>query len=153
MIHLPFRLLRLVGLRKICLVGTLFCVLGFSFSASADDFKVANAWVSLPAPYENPSAYFVIKNRDSKIRTIVGGSCNGCDWIEVRRVVFKDGRMGSEKLEEMAIPAGGAVAFVPRGLFLSLIGLSGLEAGGKLPIELEFADGEKITIEASVRKP
>ncbi len=61
--------------------------------------------------------------------------------------------MGSEKMDEMQIPAGGAVAFVPRGLFMSLIGLGSLEVGAKLPIELEFKNGEKLEIEATVRQP
>jgi copper(I)-binding protein len=145
----------LASLRKVCLFGALSfsVVLGLPLAVSANDFKIANAWVSLPAPYENPSAYLIIQNRDSKIRTITGGGCAGCDWIEIRRVAVNDGVMGSEKLETMAIPAGGAVAFVPRGLYLSLVGLSGLEAGSQLPIELEFANGEKITVEASVGDP
>ena len=122
-------------------------------AARASDFKVANAWVTAPVSWENPSAYFVIQNPDAKVRTIVGGSCTGCDWIEVHRTVFKDGAMTSEKLEEMAIPAKGSVAFVPRGLFLSLIGLTAIESGTKFSIELEFADGEKLEIEAEVREP
>jgi copper(I)-binding protein len=51
----------------------------------------------------------------------------------------------------MEIPAGGAVAFVPRGLSLSLVGLPTLAAGDSVPIELEFADGEKLEIEAVAR--
>lgn len=122
-------------------------------SASASDLKVANAWVSIPASYENPSAYFLIQNRDSKVRTIIGGRCEGCNWIEIRRVVFKDGVMGSEKMEAMEIPAGGAVAFIPRGLFISLIGLGSIERGARLPIELEFKNGERLEIEATVGQP
>ncbi len=124
----------------------------FANSAAADGFQVANAWITEPVSYENPSLYFVIQSKESKVRKIVGGSCPGCDWIEIRRIIFKDGMMDSEKLDEMAIPAGGAVAFIPRGLFVSLIGLTGVEVGTQLPVELEFADGEKLTIEAKVGK-
>ena len=56
--------------------------------------------------------------------------------------------MDSEKLDRMDIPAGGAVAFVPRGLYLNLVGLESLAAGETIAIELEFADGEKLEIEA-----
>jgi copper(I)-binding protein len=120
-------------------------------TATASDLVVANAWATIPAPHENPSAYFVIQNKGAKPRTIVGASSSRCDWIEIQRAVVKDGVMDSEKLEKMEIPAGGAVAFVPRGLSLSLVGLAALAAGDPVPIELEFADGEKLEIEAVAR--
>lgn len=122
-------------------------------SSQASDFKIAKAWVTTPVQWENPSAYFVIQNQGSKVRTIVGGRCKGCDWIEIHRTVFKDGAMTSEKLEQMAIPAGGSVAFVPRGLFLSLIGLTAIESGAPFSLEIEFADGEKLEIEATIGEP
>ncbi len=121
--------------------------------ASASDLKVANAWVDLPAAYQNPSAYFVIQNKGSRARKIVGASSLRCDWIEIRRAVVKEGVMASKKIEEMEIPAGGAVAFVPRGLSLTLVGLGPVEAGDVIEIELALGDGEKLPIQAVVRAP
>ena len=149
--HMAIRTLRSV-FGSFALAATL---IGFLLptSAFASDLEVENPWISIPAPYENPSLYFLIQNRDSKNRTIIGGGCEGCDWLEIRRVVFKDGVMGSEKMEAMEIPAGGAVAFVPRGLFISLVGLGSVERGAKMPIQLEFENGEKLEIEATVGQP
>jgi copper(I)-binding protein len=48
----------------------------------------------------------------------------------------------------LSTPAGGAVAFVPRGLYLNLAGLETLAAGESITIELEFADGEKLEFDA-----
>ena len=123
-------------------------ILLLPIAAGASDLKVANAWASLPEPWENSSAYFVIQSKSSKTRTLVGASCSGCEYIEILRAVLKDGVMDSEKLDRMDIPAGGAVAFVPRGLYLNLVGLESLAAGETIAIELEFADGEKLEIEA-----
>lgn len=119
--------------------------------AASSDLEVANAWASLPEPWENSSAYFIIQNKSSKVRTIVGASGSCCDWIEILRAVVKDGVMDSEKLDKMEIPAGGAVAFVPRGLSLNLVGLESLAAGETVAFELEFADGEKLEIKATGR--
>jgi copper(I)-binding protein len=119
-------------------------------SAFASDLKVANAWVSIPESYEIPPAYFLIQNRDSKNRTIVGGRCERCGWIEIQHVVFKDGGLGSATMETMEIPAGGAVAFVPRGLFISLIGLGPVERGTNFPLEIEFKSGEKHETETTI---
>lgn len=136
--------------RTRCLPSILVLLL-LPIAATASDLSVANAWVSRPEPWENSSAYFVIQSKSSKVRTLVGASSSCCDWIEIHRTVLKDGVMDSEKLDEMEIPAGGAVAFVPRGLYLNLVGLESIEAGEAVIIELEFADGEKMEIEAVAR--
>lgn len=130
------------------LVFALPLLLLFPIAATASDLKVANAWASLPQPWQNSSAYFVIQNNSAKVRTIVGASSSRCDFIEILRAVLKDGMMDSEKLDKMEIPAGGAVAFVPRGLYLNLVGLGSLAVGEPITIELAFADGEKLEIEA-----
>jgi len=119
--------------------------------ALASDLTIANGWVSEPIYDEDPPAYFVIQNRGSKVRTIVGATSPRCEGISIRRAVLRDGRMASDGLDEMQIPAGGAVAFAPRGLFLRLMSAEKLEVDEIVPIELEFADGEKVAFDAKVR--
>ena len=130
-----------------CLGSLLLPVL----SAAASDLKTANAWIELPILREAPSAYLVLRNQSPEKRTLIGGSCKGCDDVEIHRAVLKDGAMASEVLEGWEIPAGADVAFAPRGLSLSLVGLENLSAGDSIAIELEFADGEKLGFEAVVR--
>lgn len=127
---------------------SLLAALLVPIAASASDLAVANAWASIPGPFENPSAYFVIQSKSTTTRTLVGASSPRCDWIEIIRAVLKDGAMGTEKLDKIEIPAGGAVAFVPRGLSLTLVGLESLAVGESVTIELEFADGEKLEVKA-----
>ena len=143
-------MLRSVSQSSLLLALPLFLLL--PIAAVASDLAVSNAWATIPEPYENSSAYFVIQNKGGKLRTIVAASCPACDWIEIHRAVLKNGMMDSEKLEKMEIPAGGAVAFVPRGLSLNLVGVEKLAVGETVPIELEFADGEKLKIEAVGRE-
>ncbi len=136
------------SLARTAFLLSLLALLLLPTAASASDLKVVNAWATLPESWENSSAYFVIQSKSSKTRTIVGVSGSCCDFIEILRAVLKDGAMDSEKLDKMDIPAGGAVAFVPRGLYLNLAGLESLEAGETVTIELEFADGEKLEFDA-----
>ncbi|MCP4906345.1 MAG: copper chaperone PCu(A)C [bacterium] len=119
--------------------------------ALAGDLKIANGWVSRPIHDEAASGYFVIQNRGSEPRTLVGATSPRCESVSIRRAVVRDGRMASEEMKNMQIPAGGAVAFAPRGLFLRLISPEKLAAGESVPIELELADGEKIGFDATVR--
>ena len=127
---------------------SLLALLLLPVAASASDLEIANAWASLPEAWENSSVYFVIQSKSSKKRTLVGASGSCCDFIEMLRAVLKDGAMDSEKQDKIDIPAGGAVAFVPRGLYLNLAGLESLEVGETVTIELEFADGEKLEFDA-----
>jgi copper(I)-binding protein len=141
---IPFR-------RTICAALLVSLAIAAAVVAHADEpseIRVANPKVIVPESWENATAYLVLQNKGKTARKIVGGRCSGCDGIEIRRAVFRDGRMESEKLEEMEIPAGGAVAFVPRGLSLSLVGLNEVEEGATVAFELEFADGEKLPVEA-----
>ncbi len=139
-------------LRSIITLSALLLFLLFPMSVSASDLKVAKPWVNLPILDEPAPAYFMIQNRGSKPRKLVGGSSPRCEKIEIHRAVVEDGVMTSQVLEEWEIPAGGAVAFMPRGLSLSLIGANDLSEGETIAIELEFADGEKLPIEAVVRE-
>ena len=138
--------------RSITSASVLVSLVLFAASATASDLKVANAWVNMPIFDEPAPGYFVIQNRGDKPRKLVGGSSPRCEKIEIHRAVVKDGAMTSEALDEWDIPAGGAVAFIPRGLFLMLVGSKDLSEGEKIQIELEFADGEKLGIEAVVRE-
>jgi copper(I)-binding protein len=123
----------------------------FATPALASDLTIANGWVSQPIYKEDPPGYFVIQNRGKKVRTIVGATSPRCERISIRRAVLRDGQMASDELDEMQVPAGGAVAFAPRGLFLRLMSTEDLEVDEIVPIELEFADGEKVAFDAKVR--
>ena len=120
--------------------------------ASASDLSVGNPWIDLPVFDEDPPLYLAIQNRGNETRRIVGGKSPRCERIEIHRAALKNGEMGSEKLDGFEIPAGGAVAFAPRGLFLVLVGAEELEEDEEVPVDLEFADGEKLSIRAVVRE-
>ena len=137
------------------LVGLLFAgALLAAGAASASDLQVFNGRVTLPVGGESPSAYFVLRNGSPATRTIVGASCECAESVALRlTAISEDGQWSSEGLPDgMPIPAGGDVAFAPRGLFLRLMSPSGLAAGEKVEIVLEFADGERVPFEAVVEE-
>jgi copper(I)-binding protein len=136
---------------RLMLIAILFASL-LASPAFASDLKIANGWVDQPIYKEAPPAYFVIQNRGSESRTIVAATSPRCESISIRRATIEEGQMSSVAMKEMQVPAGGAVAFVPRGLFLMLIEPEEFEVGETVPIELEFADGEKVTFDAIVRE-
>ena len=119
--------------------------------AAEGDFPIGDPWISLPIYDEAPRAYFAIRNPTAKSRRIVAATSPRCRSIEIRIVTFEAGAESSKKLTGIEIPAGGAVAFSPRGYFLELVDSEALAEGQKVPLELELADGTKVRFEAEVR--
>lgn len=121
-------------------------------TAGESEIRVFNGRVALPIGSEDPSAYFVLRNGGETTRTIVGASCACAESISIRRTaVNEEGQWSSEGMPGgMPVPAGGDVAFAPRGLFLRLMSARALAEGDTVEIVLEFADGEKVPFEATV---
>jgi copper(I)-binding protein len=140
--------------RRPLTIAALFVPLFLTLAAIpvfAEDLKISNVWVSQPILDEDPPAYFVVQNSASESRTIVGATSPVCESISIRRAVVSGGSESSEEVDEMEIPAGGAVAFVPRGMFLQLASPEKLEVGQIVPIELAFSNGDKIKFDATVK--
>jgi copper(I)-binding protein len=125
--------------------------LAIASPALASDLSVANGRIPLPMPGEDPPVYLVVQSRSQETRTIVGARSERAGSVEIRRTSVVDGQWDSEAMPEgMPVPAGGAVAFAPRGLFLRLVGVGKLEAGEKVTIVLELDGGEELAFEAVV---
>ncbi len=131
--------------------------LAFAFGVAAPSFaedselRVANGRIPLPEGAEDPSVHFAIQSRSKETRTLVGASSPRATAVSIRRTAVVDGQWDSVAMPDgMPIPAGGAVAFAPRGLFLRMTGAERFMAGEKVEIVLEFANGEKLRFEAVV---
>jgi copper(I)-binding protein len=117
-------------------------------AAEAAGVKVKNGWVSLPLLDDEPAeAYFLLQN-SGEARKLVGASSAHAERIEIHRV-GTDG--SSQKIDEWELPRNGSVLFSPGGILLVLVGAKDLELGKKVSIELAFADGDKLSLEAVVK--
>lgn len=121
-------------------------------AADESEIRVFKGRVTLPIGGEDPTAYFVLRNGSAATRTIVGASCDCAEDVSLRRTaVNEEGQWSSEGMPGgMPVPAGGDVAFVPRGLFLRLMSARDLTEGETVEIVLEFANGEKVPFPATV---
>jgi copper(I)-binding protein len=128
-------------------VGLALVAVGVA-AGEAADVRVKNGWVSLPLLDDQPAeAYFLMQNF-GKPRKLVGADSVHAKRIEIHRVA-PDG--GTEKIDEWEIPSKGSVLFSPGGLVLVLFEPKDLELGKTIPIELVFADGDKLSLEAVVK--
>lgn len=117
-------------------------------AAVASDLKIANVRVTVVEPWDDPAAYLVIQSGAAEVRTLVGVSSPRSESMEIHIFAPGQNRLNYNVLEKMEIPAGGAVAFAPRGLYLSFVEAEEWKAGETVPIVFEFDNGEKITVDA-----
>jgi copper(I)-binding protein len=67
---------------------------------------------------------------------------------------MQDGLMKMRRVQSLMLPGHGSVTLEPGGLHLMLIGLTrALQLDEVILIELEFADGERVLVEAVVMMP
>jgi copper(I)-binding protein len=144
------RLHSLIALLGVLLLGGV-SVLTVATSAVADDeqgIEVEDAWIRLPPPGSNAAAYLELENES----TLVSAKSARAEAVEIHRTVVEDDVARMESIESLEIPAGGEVAFEPRGLHLMLIRPKGLVEGERVEIELGFAEGEPLVFEAKVKR-
>jgi copper(I)-binding protein len=117
-------------------------------AAEAAAVQVKNGWVSLPLLDDEPAqAYFLMQNY-GEARRLVGASSAHAERIEIHRAE-PDG--STQKIDEWELPVHGSVLFSPGGVLLVLFGPKDLELGKTISIELAFADGDELSLEAVVK--
>ncbi len=122
-------------------------------SAAPGELVVANAWIDPSDDGSGGSAYFVLQNRGQTSRTLIAARSTRCEHVSIRRVVIDEGMVSSTELPSLDVPAGGAVAFVARGLFLQLDCADRLDDEEAVPITLELTGGGRVSFEAEQRTP
>ena len=128
----------------ICMAGT---------PARAGTLEVHAPMVRMVPPSQRVSAAFmVLRNHGMSERSLVAAHSDVADALELHNHIMEDGMMKMRRVDAIAIPGHGQVALKSSGVHIMLIGLTrDLEMGEEVPIELEFADGERLAVDAVVQ--
>jgi len=113
----------------------------------------SQAWIRV-LPGDLPLAgYVVLTNPGERTLTLVGAHSPAFSQIEMHRSVDQSGVARMMMVERVAIAPGGQLAFAPGGYHLMLFGRTrALQAGDEVPVTLEFADGEQLTVYFALRE-
>lgn len=133
----------------LCVIFTLF-----AGAVQAEALMVEGAWVRAAPPAARvTSGYLVLNNHGGQRRTLVAVSSPRFARVELHRTVIREGMATMQPLAEMKVPAGGTVRFAPGDLHLMLMeGVSPIEEGGHVPLNLTFKNGEVVSVDAPVRR-
>ena len=116
--------------------------------------ELTSAWVrALPPTQTNTAAYLTINNRSARAITIVGGSAELADSVELHVTREIDGYMRMEQLYELPVAPGQSAELAPGGTHLMLLGLARMPASGEtVRLCLTMATGADVCTVAQVRK-
>ena len=128
-------------------LGALFAPI----AAAAAEVEVEAAWARASAgPARAGAVYVALVNRGAAA-ALVGVETPAAERAELHTHVMDGDMARMRRLEEVALPAGGRVAFAPGGLHVMLSGLAApLVEGAEFPLTLRFADGDSRTVAVRV---
>ena len=102
---------------------------------------------SRPAPQgQNGVIYLEIRNGGEADDRLIGASTPLAESVELHRSAMEDGIHRMEKVESVAVPAGGAVELAPGGLHVMLVKLKFmLMAEETIPVTFTFERAGDVT--------
>jgi len=139
-------------MKKFCTL--LFCLtLPLLAQAASDQLQVSNAWIKqLPPVVPVRAGYLVLTNTGDQPLRLVAVSGADFDRVELHETLMADGTMKMVQREAFDIPPRGKLVLQPGGKHLMLFDpVRPLNAGDRSPLELEFDDGGRISVDFEIR--
>lgn len=126
----------------------------FAATAWAGDVTVSGAWIRhLPAGVP-AGGFFTAHNHGKQVIALVGASSPDYAMVMMHKTVEEGGVSRMLPVERIELPAGATVTFGPGGYHLMFMNAKhDITVGSKIPVTLEFADGQKVSAQFEVRGP
>lgn len=137
---------------KMLKVVSWILLLGSGLFASSVEVEDAYAR-EVPPSVINSAAFMEIENNSNQDIALVRASSDVSKIVELHTHEMKDGMMQMFQVEKIVVPANGKVALKPGGYHVMFIGLNRtLKSGETVELELTFDNGEKVNVNAPVKK-
>ncbi|WP_324731941.1 copper chaperone PCu(A)C [Pseudomonas paeninsulae] len=141
-------------LKKTLLLAAL---LGTSLLANAHDYRVGELQIehpwsrAMPPVAPTAAAYFVVHNQGLEADRLLSVQTPVAAKAEMHEHMHADGLMKMQQVQNVAIPAGGAVKFEPMGYHVMLFGLQQqAKEGERFPLTLTFEKAGKVEVQVVV---
>lgn len=121
---------------------------------AADTVSIEGAWTRATPPGAVTSAtYAQLHNSGAEERTVVAVSTKVADEAQLHTVIDEGGLMKMRQVTSISIPAGGMTELKPGGYHIMMLGIhEPLRDGESVDIEVEFANGDKVTFTSPIQK-
>lgn len=123
-----------------------------SACAPKAELRADGAWIRLPAVAGQPGAAYFTVHGGAQADTLLAASTPAALKAELHQSMKGDhGMMAMTPLKDVAIPAGGELAFAPGGKHVMLFSIGpAVKAGDTVPLTLTFAGGRTLELQAKV---
>lgn len=134
------------------LVSAIVSIAFLSACAPKGEVSASNGWVRLPAVAGQPGAAYFTVQGGATPDTLLAVSSRAALKAELHESMKGDhGMMSMAPLKDVAVPAGGKLEFAPGGRHVMLFSIGpAVKPGQKVPLELSFASGKTLKIDAQV---
>ena len=114
-----------------------------SLAADGGSLTLSDAWVrALPPGQPNTAAYLTVTNAGDEAVTIIGGTTDIAEAVEIHTTREVDGYQRMEQLSQVPLAPGASSSFSPGGTHLMLLGLAKMPSPGeRVQLCLTLADG------------
>jgi copper(I)-binding protein len=138
------------------ILGLFFAGLFLVGPRAADDaaFVARDGWLRQPpASLTEAAVYVVIENHTSQRRTIVSGTADIAEKVELHQMTMDHAMMRMTPIARVDLPAKGKASFDPNALHIMLFGLKKRPMlGDTVTVNLTLDDGTIVPVTAIVRK-
>ena len=133
------------------LLGAVLCT---PMVRAEEDIRISNAWINeAPPGMKMMGGYLDISNNTTNAMVLTGATSPCFEKIEFHVTEVKDGVSTMRRQDSISIPAGSEFSFSPGHYHLMLINNTRtLAVGDKVPLTLNFDQGEPLQIEAEIRR-
>ncbi|MHA6492508.1 copper chaperone PCu(A)C [Pseudomonas borbori] len=118
----------------------------------AGDIRIEQPWSrEMPPVAPTAAVYFVVHNAGSEADRLLQVETPVAGKAEMHEHLHADGVMKMQQVQEVAIPSGGEVAFMPMGYHVMLFDLKQQARNGeRFPLTLTFERAGEVAIEVVV---
>ncbi|MCZ6804798.1 MAG: copper chaperone PCu(A)C [Proteobacteria bacterium] len=142
--------------QKIKLSFFLLLILFYDFTLAGEgqDINISNVWISEAPPTVSVlAAYAIIQNNTAETKTLSAVSSPIFSRVEIHLSKIIDDMVTMEKQSSLTIPAESSTELSPGNYHLMLFDPKApLTAGDKATLIFTFADGQSVSVQASVEK-
>ncbi|AQR75807.1 hypothetical protein BXU08_09770 [Sphingomonas sp. LM7] len=115
------------------------------------ELRADGAWVRLPAVTGRPGAAYFTLHGGATADTLLAAATPAALRAELHETVTTQGVKAMRPTSDVAVPAGGTVAFEPGGRHVMLFDLGpNVKSGTRVPLALAFASGKRLEIQATI---
>ncbi|QYJ79443.1 copper chaperone PCu(A)C [Shewanella acanthi] len=124
-----------------------------SFSVFANVIMTEGHVRAMPETVPNTAAYFTLENHSDKAVNLTGVSTSVAKSAMLHTIIEEQGMVKMRHVDALGIPAHGKLTLSPTGEHVMLLGLTApLTLNQKVELQLQFDDGEHLTISLPVLK-